>query len=41
MMLGERRGGLKREVCPRCNEVVCMQLDHGLNQWCCPECDLS
>lgn len=40
MMLGERRGGVKREVCPRCQEVQQMVLDHGENIWLCPECDL-
>lgn len=41
MMLGEERGGLKREVCPRCDRVVLMVLDHGLNRWMCPDCDLD
>ena len=40
-MLGERRGGTKREVCSRCHQVQYMVLDHGLNMWMCPNCDLD
>ena len=41
MMLGEERGGLKREVCNRCNNVVMMIYDHGHGMYMCPECDLE
>ena len=40
MMLGEERGGLKREHCWRCDQVVTMVLDHGENMYMCPNCDL-
>lgn len=33
MLLGERRGGTKYEVCPRCHQPTTLTLDHGTNQW--------
>lgn len=43
MMLGEARGGIKREHCPRCDQVVDMMMDHGPEGkgWVCPNCDME
>ena len=40
MMLGERRGSTKYEVCSRCHRPVMMVFDHGLGMYLCPDCDL-